>query len=444
MTMFKRASVVVCLGVIGSFGAGAVRAQTASELLQQATTVTLFETGHGAHFNYSQTPQNLATIQALNAAIAGQFATFPLGSSAGGFTFTSDPASGVASRNSDTFGPQFGERALTIGKGRFNVGVQYLHSGYDSINGIDLQDGALTFQLTHEDTFPPGVPDPYFEGDVITSNTEVDLTLDTVLLMGTWGVTDRIDVAAVLPVVRTDMTVTSLQTIQRLATPGEGLHLFDPSQESDEFHFLSDSQGIREQSASATGLGDVMFRGKYSFAKPKSVFGIAAALDLRLPTGSEEDLAGIGVAQARGYAIGSWNLGRFSPHFNLGYTASFGDSDLGDVPDEVNYLAGCEFEVHPRVSLLADLIGRYLIDTPVVSVGPQAFVADPNGGGNPVSTTLNQMTSDAGDLNILQGTAGVKINPGGNWLISLGALVPITDDGLNNDVLIFAGFDYNF
>ena len=61
--------------------------------------VILADTGHAAHFG-SQ-PGAQATLTQLNRGIASQLATFPLGSSSGGFTYTFDPALGIFVRALD-------------------------------------------------------------------------------------------------------------------------------------------------------------------------------------------------------------------------------------------------------------------------------------------------------------------------------------------------------
>ena len=48
----------------------------------------------------------------INDRLAGQLSSFPLVSSAGGFTWTFEPTSGTFTRASDSFGPIFADRAL--------------------------------------------------------------------------------------------------------------------------------------------------------------------------------------------------------------------------------------------------------------------------------------------------------------------------------------------
>ena len=69
---------------------------------------------HSAHFVPGE-GQELAPFL-FNQAIASQLATFPLGSSSGGFTYTFDSSLGTYARSTNSFGPSFAERALTIGR----------------------------------------------------------------------------------------------------------------------------------------------------------------------------------------------------------------------------------------------------------------------------------------------------------------------------------------
>jgi hypothetical protein len=59
---------------------------------------------------------SLDTVLHINNLLAAQLSSFPLGSSAGGFTSTFEPVTGTFSRASDSFGPIFAERALTIAR----------------------------------------------------------------------------------------------------------------------------------------------------------------------------------------------------------------------------------------------------------------------------------------------------------------------------------------
>ena len=104
-------------------------------------------------------------------------------------------------------------------------------------------------------------------------------------------------------------------------------------------------------------------RGKYHFLS-RAGGGLAAALDLRLPTGDEDNLLGTGTTQGKVVLVGSTATTRFSPHFNIGYTWSGTSSnEFLNVTDEFNYAAGTEVAVSPRLTLNFDLLGRQLIDS---------------------------------------------------------------------------------
>ena len=85
----------------------------------------------------------------LNKAIASQLTTFPLPSSSGGFAFTTDPATGEVRLRAATFGPVFADRALTIGKGRFDFGLAFQPVKFDSFETAELTGGTIRFFLEH-------------------------------------------------------------------------------------------------------------------------------------------------------------------------------------------------------------------------------------------------------------------------------------------------------
>ena len=126
---------------------------------------------------------------------------------------------------------------------------------------------------------------------------------------------------------------------------------------------------------------------------------LAAAIDLRLPTGDEDDLLGTGATQTKFQLIASGEYGLFAPHASFGYTFSNGEvSDLTadvdehrrvgrarqtstipppsfdpSVPDEVNYTFGFSAAAHPRLTLGFDFIGRTIRDVFRFDVGDRTL-----------------------------------------------------------------------
>ena len=331
-----------------------------------------------------------------------QLSTFPLGSSSGGFTYTFDESLGTFRRASSSFGPAFAERATTIGRGKLNAGITYQHTPYETFEGQRLEDGSIKFYLRHQECCSPGTGgggggggggagggsgptlqpngtrlSPPFEGDLIEASLSMEATTDTVAFFGNYGLTDRWDVALAVPIVRVDLEASVRATIIRLATPGSPLtHTFEAGNtQATERTFL--------EGGTATGLGDVLVRTRYRFLSFGGG-GLAAAVDVRLPTGDQEQLLGAGT-QFKGFLIASGGAGRFAPHFNIGYTAVNGEvgssgllAELGGtapIPDEINYAMGMEFVAHPRVTIIGDVVGLYApagrtarVDQQIVSV----------------------------------------------------------------------------
>jgi hypothetical protein len=413
---------------------------------QGADPVILVTTTHPAHFGAQPGAQGIMT--AINRSIASQIATFPLGSSSGGFAYTFDPELGVFSRSTESFGPLFAERALTIGKGKLGFGATYLRSTYDSFEGQNLQNGDVAFYLIHRDIDRDGSHlNPYFEGDRIQANLFLDLKTDTAVFFGNYGVTDKLDVGFALPFLQIEMNARMHFRILHLSTAPDPFVIHT-------FGFRTDGSGTDDSdvrhSGKVEGLGDLVARAKYQF-KRFGAGGLAAGLDLRLPTGDEQELLGSGATQAKVFLIASGGGRKFSPHLNFGYTfSSGGGSAIGALPDEINYTAGFDAALHPRVTLTGDIVGRTLLSTQRIEVQEETwdFVTrndvGPNGPTNVEFTTFPRLVPVGTDLNILIGAVGLKLNPFGNLLISGNVLLSQGKRGLQDYVTPVVSIDYSF
>ncbi len=439
---------------------------------------------HTAHFQLSGgTGGNeilFLNAALVNQAIITQLTSLPLGSSSGGFTYAFNPEVGTFERTSDSFGPSLAERALTNGRGKFNFGINFQSSSFDSFEGKDLDSGELKFYLLHNDCCaPPGngiLTTPAFEGDLIESSLSMSLKSQSVLFFFNYGITDRVDVSVVVPVTSVEVDATNTSSLQRISTSiNPNIHFFNAS-ERDTVVF--------SDSGSASGLGDVAVRAKWNFYRV-SGGGLAAGFELRAPTGDEENLLGLGTTQAKLSFIASTSWGRMSPHFNLGYkfsgdppeslsqvsypelvgvdaptnpsrteevpsTLSLDQVDIA--PDEFNFAAGFDIVRAPRVTLAADLLGRRLIDAGRLREYPyeHRFRVEGSDGNvladdGPVrSLTFQQLFLDPVSVNQIYGAVGAKVNVGSTFLLSANVLFALTSEGLRDDVVPIFGFDYVF
>jgi hypothetical protein len=206
----------------------------------------------------------------------------------------------------------------------------------------------------------------------------------------------------------------------------------------------------------------VVVRTKYNLWRSQNT-AISGALDLRLPTGDEDDLLGLGTTQGKFYLIVSSGNDRLFPHLNIGYTVS-GEGNratqlafepLG-VSDEFNYAGGVEYVAHPRVTILGDLLGRTLMDAGDVEVETKSFPfrvgAGAIGTAPVLTSTTNPITGEAyrqlalqpGNLSLLLGSTGVKFNAVRNLLVTANVLFPLTKGGLRDRLTFAFGVDYAF
>ena len=394
---------------------------------------------HEAHFIAEDSPQFLA-MQQFNGLIANQLSSFPLASSAGGFAYTYDPALGVFVRSTESFGPVYAERADTLGKGRFNLGLNYSHFTFDEVNGLSLSDGDVRLVFTHQDVNHDHTGlEPFFEGDLITTQLAMKITSDITAFVFSYGITDRLDVSTAIPIVKVAIDARADAAINRLATGGvaPGIHRFLNGGDTESF----------TRSGSASGVGDVVLRAKYRLTSSTNQ-GFALAVDARLPTGDQENLLGTGATQFLAYAIGSFHFGAFSPHANVGYQWALHPADGIHQPSQIVYTGGFDVSVGPKLTFVADILGRTYVNTQVVSVRDTVFTANtnpsPTGPPNLVSATLPRLVSESGDLNTLLGSAGIKINPVGNLLLTVNGLFSISKQGLQDKFTPLVGLDYSF
>ena len=391
-------------------------------LIVDSLTVLPSGDTHSAHFNSGFQSE----FTQFNTALASQIVNVPLPSPASGFTYQFDPTLGVFERSTESFGPILAERAQTIGSKRFSFGFTYQHFTFDTIEGLDLDSVPAVF--THDSFELRGGRE-----DVVTTMNSINTTVNQFTTFLTFGVTDGLDISLAVPLVSNDMTVISHATVRRIGTTDPQIHFFRDVDGS------LGTERIFTAFGSATGLGDITLRLKAVVTR-----GLALALDLRAPTGDEEDLLGSGAAGARPFLIWSAGGGAFAPHINLGYqwngkSTLAGDpttGESGELPDHAFYTVGADFSLGSRFTFAIDLLGQYVIDTPRVSV--EEFHALDG------TSTFQTLTFQTDSFNSLSGAMGFKLNVVESLLIDFNVLFNIDDSGLRDKVTPLAGVEYTF
>jgi hypothetical protein len=360
-----------------------------------------------------------APADALTRSLGAQLTSFPVGSSAGGFSWMYDPTLGTFARVSGSFGSSFVERSLTIGRHKLNAGVTFQRATFDKIEGRKLRNGDIRVRAGA--TFPElGIPidDAIF----IEHALDLKLSMDTVGIFGTYGVTDRLDLGFAIPIVSVKMRA-SLSS-QVLTSSGD---------------FVGDLMVGTPVSDDASGIGDIVIRGKYNFLK-RTAGGLAAAVDLRLPTGDEEDLLGVAGPQAKIFLGASAEHGRLSPHLNVGVTLS-GESDAARdpntfvlaPPNEFDLSGGMDLAATPRLTIVADLVGRTLRDIGRLNEVRSEFRSD-----------ATEFSPRPGNLGTVLGAVAVKYNAFGKVLLTANLLTPVYSWGLSDKLTWAVGLEYSF
>ncbi len=413
---------------------------------------------HYAHFvGSAQTTLN----QTLSTAIATQLAILPIISPSSGFTYEYNSASGAFVRSNTTFGPIYTERADTIGRGKFYFGMSYQRFRFGSLDGINLHKIPAVFSHQLEQPFQS------YEADVIQTNNNVDLNMDQTMIYGTVGVTDRIDISLAVPIVSVRMGASSDATIVRVSGP-----TFIPAPGAppiaNPHQFTADPNSLTNtysSNGSATGIGDVTIRVKGKVYQGQ-YFRVAAALDIRTPTGNARDFLGSGAAGLKPFIAISGGK-RFEPHVNLGYQWNGSSILAGNItgrpsarmptrdrlivtngpatkqrlPGQFFYSAGADYGLTNRVTLAVDYLGQTLFNAPRAFQSSVTTLAIPGGTG---ALTLPTITGGKDTIGLNSGAVGVKINIFGGLLLTGDILFRLDNKGLRQDITPLIALSYAF
>jgi hypothetical protein len=380
---------------------------------------------HTAHF----TSDSLAILGQLVQTLAPAAADFPAISTVPGLTYSYNPDLQAFERSSGSLGPVYVERPQTLGRGKLDIGIAYLYINFDELDGNDL-DGLAFRGLEHNDCCsaanpPPSPGDPSFEIDT------ADLFFDqfgieshVVSLFATYGITDRWDVNILLPIIHTSLEVDSRAVLNNES--GTGTHIFEPGV-TEERRSIDDTK---------TGVGDLQLRTKYHLFS-RNGFNLASGLNLRLPTGDEDDFQGLGDTTLTPFFSVSQEYGRFDFHLAAGVEINADDTERS----RVRYAAGVTAGIIEPLAFLVDVIGNSNVTDQDISVTVPTFVNAPGTStDNPSTRTVpGELHTDIVDLAL-----GFKAAFPHSLVGFAGVFVPLNDDGLRADVIPTANIEVSF
>jgi hypothetical protein len=400
-------------------------------LVLNSDDVQLDGSNHAAHFNSAFQSE----FRLMNVALTSQLATVPLPSPASGFTYHFDPQTGTFVRSTRSFGPILAERGETIGHGKIAFGYTYQFFSYDHLDGVPITDVPAVF--THDNSQAGGG-----RADVVATVNSIEATVAQYTGALTYGVTDRIDLSLAVPVVRTRLSLLSNATIHRIGTGSDlGVHYFrDPDAIGG---YGSTRQFFSEDSAA--GIGDLVARAKATVLREGSR-ALAVGLDLRIPTGDEQNLLGSGALGMKPFAAFSTSLGAFAPHANVAYqwngesliAGNVRENQKADLPDQFTYAFGADVLVAPRLSVIVDLFGQRFINSPrmISTTSVRTGVAG--------SVTLDDIQFVNESYWSAAGSFGMKGNVASRMLVTFNLRFALTDGGLTDRLSPLLGVEWSF
>jgi hypothetical protein len=412
--MIRRSSIrfVITLTLLCAASASA---QTPAPPPIQGTTTTTPTLSLADTLTALTKPVGTANIgNAIGLATELGIGTAPFGASSGGFLIKADPTTGLQVRTATTFGPSFAERALTSGEGKVSVGVNFASATYDRLNKLHL-DGMQVWNVAGT------------AAAARTGSTNLEISTKTVVATARMGVTDKFDIGVFVPFVTTEVKGTSM------LVNGSGQTIV-----------------FAQGNAKSSGLGDIAGLAKYRFYSfgtgQPDPGGLAVMVTMRVPTGDEANLRGLGTTRTFVSFIASSGQGRFRPHGNVGYgywskgvsvASDYAVNGSVEARHQFEYAAGVELEAAPKLTLLVDLLGGSILGG-----GKVDFATVPN--------TLAGASSTQALVALPEGirrmslAPGLKVNLKGKMLLTLNALVALTDGGMWTRVIPVAGIDLTF
>ena len=322
-------------------------------------------------------------------------ASAPIGTSSGGFLYRLNPELGTVQRASENFGTFFVERALVGGGGSGSFGVTGTTAEYGRLNGYDLEDGSfMTVANRFRDETEP------FDTESLT----MKLRASTMTFFANYGVTDDFEVGVIVPVAR-------------ISLEGERLNVYRGTA------FVQSAA-----TGTASGLADVALRAKYGLFT-NGIASLAAAGELRLPTGDEENLLGAGSTSWRLLGVASFENGPVGLHLNGGIVG-------GGISDETIMAAALAVALHPRATLTGEILRRH-----VSELRPFELTGAPHPSVSGVDTF--RLTAGADSSTLMTAIAGFKWNVSDTVVLGGHLLWSLNDRGLSATVTPTIALEYS-
>jgi hypothetical protein len=362
---------------------------------------------------YCIVPNQLGTASseftALNEAVGTVVSDLPLASPASGVIYKIDPRFKLDVPVEDTtLGPVLTQRPETIGRHKTYVSIVYQYFSFSEVDGRDLR----------------YVPSVTKTSDLafVTTNA-LGLWVHQISGYFTFGLTNRIDVSAAVPI---------LDVHEAFTSRGSKIILSGSSTPPTPIYVLS--------SGSTTGIGDVVLAVKGTIWKSER-FNVAEGLEVRLPTGDAENFLGSGTLGVKPYLSAAFGK-RLTVHGDFGYQVN-GDTKLvtnssggrGQLPNRMFESAGIDWGARKWITLVADILAERVFNSDRIAIGAAAVNAD-------YFPTI-VAPSPVNSYNRTDGALGAKLRFR-NFMATMNVTERLDQGGLRSRIIPLGGVSYTF
>jgi len=392
-------SLPAILAVVAVLTPAAVRAASLRDDLARASQTVGIQSGSA----FDALAQAIAVTNANN---------IPVISASAGFTYRYNPTLEVFERSAETLGPIFLERPETLGQGKFNVNLSWSYVEYNEFDGQSLRNlqGNGPIVLRNVDAAGNLLG---FEADRL--QYRLGLRNNVVAFSFTYGVLDNLDVNLLLPLISTALDVgVTRQQVQTAGPDG----VFSPDT-------LSPRSGFTD--GNAFGAGDLLLRLKYQLPRA-DWFRSAVGLQMRFPSGREDDFQGTGdfwITPAFYASTLLWD--RVEPFVNVAIDFDANDS----TQSQARYGAGFDVDVISRLGLVFAFLGRSQFDDPASSANTDFLYLTPNG-----VQPQPLLGIDLGRKDFFDFSFGFRAVVWQSVMLFANGIYALNDKGLRNDTVI--------
>jgi hypothetical protein len=365
----------------------------------------------------------------INIGIATQVSQLPLASASAG---TVEVYKAGVPETFNNLGPILTDRAQTIGKHKFFLGVTASQFVFTDIDGTSL--GALPFAWAAT-AFVPGTQTP-LTTTYTTEDTNLEFKIDQFIAVATFGLTNKIDISAVVPAEYVSLGATTYNSTSYIVNTNNVLV------------YPKYTNAPTYASGTASGVGDITFNVKSSLWAGEHAT-VAAAMNVRVPTGDDENYLGSGAWGFSPYVVYSY-LAKVSPHAKIGYEWNTStplnpqynsngtvSGNLG-LPGGAQYDVGADWAMAKHLTVAADLLGNQFLNTPRL-VPTTTTITTTSG---PI--TLNTSITGNSSYTINNLSTGLKIAAVRDLVFAGNVLFQLNNNGLRSRPTPLVGISYKF